>query len=139
MRIVFANGVFDLLHPGHVRLLERARFLGDVLVVGINGDASARRLGKGPDRPLNPLRDREAVLAGLGCVDAVVGFDEDTPAKLLSRLRPDVLVKGADYKLDQVAGREHARKVVLLPLEKGYSTTALAAKIRNAKTKRGRA
>ena len=130
-RVVFTNGVFDILHAGHVSLLERSRALGDFLVVGVNSDASVRRLGKGPERPINPLKDRQRVLAALACVDAVTSFAEDTPEKLLSLLKPDVMVKGADYRPDQVAGRQHAGKVVLLPLVKGRSTTAVVKKLRS--------
>lgn len=130
-RVVFTNGVFDILHPGHVSLLERSRALGDFLVVGVNSDASVRRLGKGPERPINPLKDRQRVLAGLACVDAVTSFSENTPERLLSLLKPDVMVKGADYRPDQVAGRQHAGKVVLLPLIKGRSTTAVVKKLRS--------
>lgn len=128
--VVFTNGVFDLLHAGHVELLEKSKSLGDVLVVGLNSDASARRLGKGPERPLNRWKDRARVLGALACVDAVVGFEEDTPERLLSRLKPDILVKGADYKRSQIVGRRHAGKVVRVRLKKGYSTTALVAKLR---------
>ncbi|MBI4347224.1 MAG: adenylyltransferase/cytidyltransferase family protein [Elusimicrobia bacterium] len=128
-RVVFTNGVFDLLHRGHVELLEKARSLGDALIVGVNTDASVRRLGKGPERPINKEGDRARVLAALAAVDAVTLFGEDTPAELLSRLKPDVLVKGADYKPDEVAGREHARKVVLIRLTKGYSTTAVVRRL----------
>lgn len=130
-RVVFTNGVFDILHAGHVSLLERSRALGDFLVVGVNSDASVRRLGKGPERPINPLKDRQRVLAALACVDAVTSFGEDTPERLLSLLKPDVLVKGADYRPDQVAGRRHAGKVVLLSLVKGRSTTAVVKKLRS--------
>ena len=129
-RVVFTNGVFDLLHAGHVDLLEKARALGDVLIVGVNADASVRRLGKGPDRPINKLADRARVLAALACVDAVVAFSEDTPERLVARLKPDILVKGADYKPHQVAGRRHAGRVVLVPLKRGYSTTELLRKVR---------
>ena len=129
-KVVFTNGVFDLLHAGHVELLEKARARGDVLVVGLNADASVRRLGKGPERPINAWRDRAAVLCALSCVDAVVGFTEDTPAELLSRLRPDVLVKGGDYRADQIAGREYAGRVVRVPLKRGYSTTGLVKRLR---------
>ena len=128
--VVFTNGVFDILHSGHVLLLEKSRALGDVLIVGLNSDASARRLGKGPERPINKWEDRAAVLAALSCVDAVVGFAEDTPERLLTKLKPDVLVKGGDYRVDQIAGRQHARKVVRVPLKKGYSTTSLVARLR---------
>ncbi|MDE2313466.1 MAG: adenylyltransferase/cytidyltransferase family protein [Elusimicrobia bacterium] len=127
--VVFTNGVFDLLHAGHVQSLEKARSLGDVLVVGLNSDASARRLGKGPGRPINAWKDRAAVLAALSCVDAVVAFGEDTPAELLSRLKPDVLAKGADYRKNEVAGRQYAGRVVLIPLAPGRSTSALIEKI----------
>ena len=128
--VVFTNGVYDLLHAGHVHLLEKARRLGDVLVVGVNSDASVRRLDKSPERPINRCEDRAAVLCALSCVDAVIGFTEDTPAELLSKLKPDVLVKGGDYRKDQVAGREHAGRVVILSLKKGYSTTAIVRKLR---------
>ena len=131
LSVVFTNGVFDLLHAGHVDLLEKAARLGDRLIVGLNTDASARRLGKkGPTRPVNALKDRARVLESLGCVDAVVPFGEDTPERLLSSLRPDILVKGADYRPEQVAGRLHAGKVVLIALKRGYSTTALLDRIR---------
>jgi len=128
--VVFTNGVFDLLHAGHVELLEKARALGDVLVVGVNADASVRRLHKGPERPINRLADRMAVLAGLACVDAVTFFAEDTPQVLLSRLRPDVLVKGADYRIAQIAGRRHAARVARVRLKRGYSTTSIVRRIR---------
>lgn len=129
-KVVFTNGVFDILHCGHAQLLEKARALGDVLIVGLNSDASARRLGKGPERPINTWADRAAVLAALAAVDAVVAFEEDTPAELLARLKPDILVKGGDYKPGQVAGREHAGKIVIVPLKKGYSTTGLVKRLR---------
>ena len=128
-KVVFTNGVFDILHAGHVRLLERARSLGDVLIVGVNSDASARRLGKGPGRPVNRLRDRAALLAALSCVDAVVPFREDTPERLLSQLKPDVLVKGADYGKRQIAGARHAGRVVRVTLKAGYSTTGLIRRL----------
>ena len=129
-RVVFTNGVFDLLHAGHVQLLEKAKSLGDILIVGVNADASARRLGKGPERPINRFPDRAAVIAALGCVDAVIGFDEDTPAEVVARLKPDVLVKGGDYRKDQVAGREHAGRVAIVPLKAGYSTTGIVKRLR---------
>lgn len=129
-RVVFTNGVFDLLHRGHVELLEKARGLGDALIVGVNTDASVRRLGKGPQRPINREADRARLLAALEAVDAVTLFGEDTPERLLAALKPDILVKGADYKPGEVAGREHARKVVLVRLTKGYSTTGLVRKLR---------
>ena len=127
--VVFTNGVFDILHAGHADILERARALGDILIVGVNSDASARRLGKGKGRPVNRLRDRAALLAGLSSVDAVVAFSEDTPQKLLSKLKPDILVKGADYRADEIAGAACAGKVVRLALKKGYSTTALIRRL----------
>ncbi|MBI5200298.1 MAG: D-glycero-beta-D-manno-heptose 1-phosphate adenylyltransferase [Elusimicrobia bacterium] len=129
-RVVFTNGVFDILHRGHVDLLEKARSLGDALIVGVNKDASVRRLNKGPERPINKEADRVRVLSGLASVDAVTLFGEDTPAELLSALKPDILVKGADYKPDQVAGREHAGKVVLITLTKGYSTTSVVKRLK---------
>ena len=131
--VVFTNGVFDILHAGHVQLLERCRKLGDVLVVGVNSDASARRLGKGPRRPINKLRDRAAVLGALACVDAVIAFGEDTPAPLLERLKPDILVKGADYKKSQIAGAESAGKVVRVKLKRGYSTTGLIKRLQGVR------
>jgi D-beta-D-heptose 7-phosphate kinase/D-beta-D-heptose 1-phosphate adenosyltransferase len=128
-KVVFTNGVYDILHAGHLQLLERARSLGDVLIVGINSDASARRLGKGAGRPINRLRDRLALVAALGCVDAVVPFGEDTPERLLSRLRPDVLVKGADYRKKDIVGARHCGRVVRVRLKSGYSTTRLIRRL----------
>lgn len=128
-KVVFTNGVYDILHPGHVKLLEKSRSMGDVLILALNTDASARRLDKAPGRPVNRLADRAAVAAALACVDVVVSFDEDTPAKLLAKLKPDVLVKGGDYKPATVAGREHAGKVVIVPLKSGYSTTGLIKRL----------
>lgn len=134
-RLVFTNGVFDVLHRGHVEYLYAARALGDALVVGVNTDASVRRLGKGPDRPLNREWDRAFVLAGLGCVDAVTLFDEDTPAALIGALIPDVLVKGGDYQPEHVVGRDiveaHGGRLVLIPFVQGHSTTALLERMRN--------
>jgi len=130
--VVFTNGVFDLLHAGHVDLLERARALGDALVVGLNTDASTRRL-KGERRPLLPEADRARVLAALAVVDAVVLFDEDTPVELVRRLEPDVLVKGADYAEDAIVGKDmvEARggRVVRLPLVEGRSTSKIVEEI----------
>ena len=132
-RIVFTNGVFDLLHPGHVRYLQEARSCGDALVVGLNSDASVRR-NKGEGRPIVPGTERAEALAALECVDAVVQFDEDTPAEIVRAIQPDVLVKGADWPADQIVGRDtvEARggKVVRVAVERGYSTTALIARIR---------
>lgn len=134
-RLVFTNGVFDLLHRGHVSYLVEARALGDLLVVAINTDASARRLAKGPERPLVAARDRAWLLASLECVDAVTFFDEDTPRDLIAALLPDVLVKGGDYREDQVAGGSEVRaaggEVRILPFLEGYSTTDLVRRIRS--------
>jgi D-beta-D-heptose 7-phosphate kinase/D-beta-D-heptose 1-phosphate adenosyltransferase len=131
--IVFTNGVFDLLHPGHVRYLQQARRLGDVLIVGVNSDASVRR-NKGTGRPINPERERAEVLAGLACVDAVVVFDEDTPDLIIRAVQPDVLVKGADWPADQIIGRDtvEARggRVERIAVEPGHSTTAIVEKVR---------
>jgi D-beta-D-heptose 7-phosphate kinase/D-beta-D-heptose 1-phosphate adenosyltransferase len=131
--VVFTNGCFDLLHVGHVTYLERARKLGDALVVGVNTDASARRLDKGSGGPYVPEADRARVLAALETVDAVCLFDEDTPAELIAALAPDVLVKGADYTLDQVVGRETVEagggRVELIELVDGRSTTELVRRI----------
>jgi rfaE bifunctional protein nucleotidyltransferase chain/domain len=135
--IVFTNGVFDLLHPGHVRYLEDARALGDLLIVGLNGDASVRR-NKGPDRPINTQAERAEVLCALASVDAVVVFEEDTPADIIERVQPDILVKGADWAADAIVGRETVEKrggrVVRVPVEQGYSTTAIVERIRRAST-----
>lgn len=132
-RIVFTNGCYDILHPGHVDLLARARALGDVLVVGVNDDNSVRRLNKIPPRPLNPLAHRMAVLAGLESVDFVTWFCEDTPLELIGELLPQVLVKGGDWDLANIVGREvvqaHGGEVHSLPLLPGHSTTALIEKI----------
>ncbi len=130
--VVFTNGVFDLLHPGHVRYLSDARREGDALVVAVNSDRSVRTI-KGPSRPLNPQHERAEVLAGLACVDAVVVFDEDDPREIIDLLQPDVLVKGADWAADAIVGREtvEARggRVVRVPLAKGHSTSAIIRKI----------
>jgi len=123
-KVVFTNGCFDILHAGHVLLLEKARSLGDALVLGLNSDASVRRL-KGPCRPVNPEGDRALVLGALASVDKIIIFGEQTPHELLSVLRPDVLVKGADYKTHEVVGREFAGKVALVGLLKGRSTTGV--------------
>ena len=132
--IVFTNGVFDLLHPGHVRYLQSARALGEALIVGLNGDASVRR-NKGPGRPINDERERAEVLAGLEAVDAVVLFDDDTPAEIIRRLQPDILVKGADWAADQIVGRDTVEsrggRVVRVTVEQGYSTSSLVQKIRS--------
>jgi D-beta-D-heptose 7-phosphate kinase/D-beta-D-heptose 1-phosphate adenosyltransferase len=133
-RLVFTNGVFDLLHPGHVELLEAARLQGEALVVGVNSDASVRRLGKGPERPVSNETARARVLAGLAAVDCVVRFDEDTPLALIQALEPDVLVKGADYSREDIVGADwvEARggRVVRVALLAGYSTSALLERLR---------
>jgi len=127
-KAVFTNGCFDILHAGHITALEKARSCGDFLFLGLNSDASVRRL-KGPSRPLNKAADRARVLAALAAVDAVVLFAADTPLELIKALRPDVLVKGADYRGETVVGAEFAGRVALAPLLKGRSTTALAARL----------
>ena len=131
---VFTNGVFDLLHRGHVTYLEQARALGASLTIAVNGDASVRRLGKGDDRPLNPLEDRMAVLAALGCVDLVVPFDDDTPRALIVACMPEILVKGGDYTAATTAGAAEViaagGRFVAVPFAFDRSTTALVAKVR---------
>ena len=131
-KIVFTNGCFDLLHKGHVTYLQKARKLGDMLIVGINSDASVKRL-KGADRPVNNEKDRAFVLGALDCVDKVVMFSEDTPEKLIRKIRPDVLVKGGDWKKENVVGgpfvESYGGKVRLIQFVKGFSTSGLLAKI----------
>ncbi len=135
-RVVFTNGVFDLLHPGHVRYLQQARAEGDVLIVAVNSDRSVRAV-KGPGRPLVPEAERAEVLAALASVDAVVIFDEDDPRAIVSALQPDVLVKGADWAPDRIIGREvvEARggRVVRIPFAEGYSTSDLVSRIKTAR------
>jgi D-glycero-beta-D-manno-heptose 1-phosphate adenylyltransferase len=130
--VVFTNGCFDLIHPGHVRCLAEARALGDLLVVAVNSDASVRGL-KGPARPLVPQQDRAEVLAALASVDYVAIFDEPTPRELIARVLPSVLVKGADWKVADIVGREEVEaaggRVASIPLAAGYSTTALVERI----------
>jgi D-glycero-beta-D-manno-heptose 1-phosphate adenylyltransferase len=132
-RVVFTNGCFDLLHPGHIYSLEAARALGDFLIVGINSDDSVRLL-KGPGRPLIPQNERAEILASLECVDGVVIFHELTPREVIAALLPDVLVKGTDWPGNQIVGREEVEaaggKVVLIPNVPGYSTTEILQKIR---------
>ncbi len=134
-RIVFTNGVFDLLHRGHVEYLDEARGLGDRLVVGVNADESVRRLGKGPGRPLVPAADRAVVLAALRAVDMVIVFDDDTPERLVREVRPDVLAKGGDWAKEAIVGRDFVEisggRVVSLPLRAGFSTRALIERIRS--------
>jgi len=133
--IVFTNGVFDLLHPGHVRYLQQARSLGDALIVGINTDRSVQS-NKGSGRPITPEAERMEILEALRCVDATVAFDEETPHDLIAAIQPDVLVKGADWPADQIVGRDtvEARggRVVLEPVEQGYSTTSLLERVKRA-------
>ena len=134
-RIVFTNGCFDLLHIGHTRYLQSARALGDILVVGVNSDASVRSLEKAPDRPIVPETQRAEVVAALGCVDYVVIFDESDPLELISAVRPDVLVKGGDWTIDRIVGRDlvesHGGAVRTIPLVPGMSTTELLQRIRS--------
>jgi D-glycero-beta-D-manno-heptose 1-phosphate adenylyltransferase len=132
-RVVFTNGVFDLLHPGHVRYLAAARALGDALVVGVNSDRSVRA-NKGETRPLMPEQERAEILAALACVDAVAIFDAETPADIIRQIQPDILVKGADWAEDAIVGRDSVEsrggRVVRIPIEQGWSTTAILEKIR---------
>jgi rfaE bifunctional protein nucleotidyltransferase chain/domain len=132
-RVVFTNGVFDLLHPGHVDVLHGARACGDVLIVGINSDASVQRL-KGPERPVRTAAERAYVLAALAAVDCVAVFEEDTPLELITLLEPDVIVKGGDYDPSTIVGAAETRarggEVVVIPLTPGHSTTATIAKLR---------
>jgi D-beta-D-heptose 7-phosphate kinase/D-beta-D-heptose 1-phosphate adenosyltransferase len=131
--VVFTNGCFDLLHAGHLQLLEAARAFGDLLVVGINSDESVQRL-KGPERPIMPVEDRARLLGGLACVDHVVMFEEDTPEQLIRELLPDVLVKGSDYQASDVVGREVVEaaggRIERITLVQGASTTGLIERIR---------
>ncbi len=133
--MVFTNGCFDVLHAGHVHLLEQTAALGDLLVVGLNSDASVRRL-KGESRPLNTEDDRACVLGALGSVDSVVVFDEDTPIRLIEAIRPDVLVKGGDYTRDGVIGADIVEKgggrVAIIPLVDGLSTSATIARMKSS-------
>ena len=134
--VVFTNGVFDLLHPGHVRYLQRARQLGDALIVGLNSDRSVRR-NKGEDRPITPEAERAEILSALECVDAIAIFDEETPFEIISAIQPNVLVKGADWAADAIVGREvvEARggRVVRMEIEPGYSTSSIVATIRRGR------
>lgn len=134
--VIFTNGVFDVLHRGHVTYLAQARSLGASLVVALNSDASARRLNKGVDRPLNPQQDRAAVIAALGSVDLVTWFDEDTPLALIDELRPAVLVKGGDYDMRKLQEtrlvESYGGRAQAIPFVDGYSTTALVRRIRSS-------
>jgi rfaE bifunctional protein nucleotidyltransferase chain/domain len=135
--VVFTNGVFDLLHPGHLRYLQHARALGDALIVGVNSDRSVRAI-KGPNRPINSEDERAEVLAALACVDAVAVFDEETPHELIAALQPDILVKGADWAEDAIVGRDIVEagggRVVRVTIEPGYSTTSILERIRRSGT-----
>lgn len=135
-RIVFTNGCFDLMHIGHTRYLQAARDLGDILVVGVNSDASVRSLDKAPDRPIVPEAQRAEVLAALGCVDYVIIFNESDPLRVITSVQPDVLVKGGDWAIDRIIGRDivEARGGVVktIPLVPGFSTTGLLERIRSA-------
>lgn len=132
-KVVFTNGCFDILHPGHVDYLSQARDLGDFLVLGLNTDHSVKRLNKAPNRPVNNESTRAIVLAGLACIDLIVFFDEETPYELIKFLQPNVLVKGNDYKAENIAGydilKANGGDVITIPLLEGYSTTKLIEKI----------
>lgn len=136
-KIVFTNGCFDILHLGHVDYLSKAADCGDVLIVGVNSDASTKMLNKGSNRPIQDQLSRSTIIASLHFVDAVVVFDEETPYELIKVIQPDVLVKGADYKVEQIAGHDIVLKrggeVKLIEIVKGYSTTAIEARIKSAK------
>jgi rfaE bifunctional protein nucleotidyltransferase chain/domain len=132
-KIVFTNGVFDILHSGHVDYLSKARDLGNYLILGLNTDSSVKRLNKGPERPINNEQARATVLGALECVDAIILFDEDTPYELIKAVQPDILVKGADYKPEQIAGYDIVKarggEVVTIELSQGFSTTTIIRKI----------
>ncbi|MFC1521929.1 adenylyltransferase/cytidyltransferase family protein [Elusimicrobiota bacterium] len=128
-RIVFTNGCYDLLHPGHLHLLRQARKLGDALIVGINSDSSVKRI-KEQGRPIMKLNERIEMLSELRCVDFIVPFSHTTPAVLIAKIKPDVLVKGSDWKSDAIIGREHAKRVIRAKLKKGFSTTDIIKRIR---------
>ncbi len=132
-RLVFTNGVFDILHAGHVSSLRQARELGDMLIVGVNSDESVRRLGKGPNRPVNPWEDRIAVLEALRCVNGAIAFDEDTPEALIAILKPEVHVKGGDYRAEDLPEtkivRGYGGEVVILPFLEGRSTTGILKRL----------
>ena len=135
MTVVFTNGVFDILHPGHVRYLQEARALGDRLIVGVNSDRSVRALNKAPGRPINSEDERAEVLRALACVDEVVIFDEDTPHEIIAKIQPDILVKGADWAENAIVGRDVVEakggRVVRIRLAEGYSTTKIIERIRS--------
>ena len=133
--IVFTNGVFDILHQGHIALLSKAAALGDVLVVGVNSDASVKKI-KGDKRPVNDERSRALVLASLIMVDAVIIFDQETPLELIQKIKPDVLVKGGDYELDTIVGAKEVQaaggRVEIIALEEGFSTTSIISRMQNS-------
>lgn len=133
-KIIFTNGCFDILHPGHVDYLAQARDLGGFLVLGLNTDSSVKRLNKAPNRPVNNEQARAKVLAGLGCVDAIILFDEDTPYELIKFLQPDVVVKGNDYKPEAVVGydlmKQRGGEVITIPMLEGFSTSRLIEKLK---------
>lgn len=132
-RLVFTNGVFDILHAGHVRYLAQARTLGDLLIVGLNSDESVRLLEKGPNRPINPLEDRAEIISALRCVDGVVAFSERTPEEMIAKLKPDIHVKGGDYDPEKLPEtslvRSYGGQVVILPFHEGRSTTSTLQKL----------
>lgn len=121
-KIVFTNGCFDIIHRGHVEYLQKAKELGDLLILGLNSDLSVKRL-KGENRPINKEKDRAIVLAALECIDYITIFEEDTPLELIKIVKPDILAKGGDYKIENIAGREYAKETVLLDFVDGYSTS----------------
>lgn len=127
-KVVFTNGCFDILHRGHVEYLQKAKELGDLLVLGLNSDSSVKRL-KGESRPINNEKDRAIILSALECVDYIIIFYEDTPLELIKNLKPDILVKGGDYKIENVVGREYAKETVLIDFVDGYSTTKIIKNI----------
>lgn len=129
-KIVFTNGCFDIIHPGHIEVLKEAKKLGDVLIVGLNSDSSIKKL-KGPERPVMPLSARKKILEAIKYVDYVIVFNEKTPYRVIKKIKPDVLVKGADYKKNEIAGREFSKKVITVKLLKGYSTTKIINRIAN--------
>lgn len=139
-KIVFTNGCFDILHPGHIAYLEEARARGDLLVVGLNTDSSVRKL-KGSERPINSQEDRAIMMAGLTCVDYVTFFDEDTPIDLIREVKPDVLVKGGDWTIDKIVGADYVQsrggQVYSLPFRQGYSTTSLIERIKALRDTKG--
>ena len=136
-KIVFTNGVFDILHTGHVDYLSKARDLGDILILGLNTDASVKRLNKGPERPINNEVSRAAVLGALECVDYVILFDEETPYELIKAIQPDILVKGSDYKAEAIVGYDIVKakggEVITIDLSQGFSTTNIIKKISEGK------